>query len=178
MKRYLFGVLAATASMALAVTACAQGNDRGTSKLTLGKKNVSVDYGRPALKGRKVEDLLSQLAADKVWRLGANQSTTFTTTGELGFGDVKIPAGIYSLWAKQEADNSWKLIFNKQHGQWGVKSGEVANRDPSLDVAAVPLTESKPDSPAEQVTIDLAKADNGGSITILWGDMKLSTSFQ
>jgi DUF2911 family protein len=178
MKRYLSGVLAATASLALAGAACAQGNNRGTSKVTLGNKSVSVDYGRPSLNGRKFEDLLSQLPADKVWRLGMNQSTTFTTSGELSFGDVKIPAGTYSLFAKQEGDNSWKLIFNKQHGQWGVKEGGEANRDPKLDVAAVPLTEAKAADAAEQVTINLAKAGDGGSITVLWGDMKLSTNFQ
>ena len=94
------------------------------------------------------------------------------TSGELSFGDVKIPAGTYSLWARKDADNSWKLVFNKQHGQWGTQ------HDAAKDLGAVPLTESKADSPAEQVTIDLAKADNGGSIAILWGDMKLSANFQ
>lgn len=178
MKRYLSGVLAATASLALAASACAQGNNRGTSKVTLGNKTVSVDYGRPGLNGRKVEDMLSQLPADKVWRLGMNQSTSLTTTGELSFGEMKIPAGTYSLFAKQEGDNAWKLIFNKQHGQWGVKEGGEANRDPKLDVASVSLTESKADDSAEQVTINLAKAGDGGSITVLWGGMKLSTNFQ
>src|SRR5436309_740506 len=117
MKRFLSGALAVAGALALAAPAWAQ-SDRGTSKLTLGNKKISIDYGRPALNGRKVEDLLSQLPADKVWRLGMNQSTTLITTGELTFGDVKIPAGTYSLFAKQEGDNSWKLIFNKQHGQW------------------------------------------------------------
>ena len=172
MKRSLSGVLAAAAGLALTATACAQGNARGTSKVTIGNKTVSVDYGRPSLKGRSVEDMLSKLSAGEVWRLGANGSTTFVTSGELSFGDVKIPAGTYSLWARKEADNSWKLVCNKQHGQWGTE------HDASKDLAAVPLTESKADSPAEQVTIDLAKAGDGGSITILWGDMKLSTNFQ
>jgi len=172
MKRSLSGVLAAAAGLALTATACAQGNPRGTSKVTLGKKTVSVDFGRPSLNGRKVEDLLSQLGAGDVWRLGADSSTTFVTSGELSFGDVKIPAGTYSLWARKDADNSWKLVFNKQHGQWGTQ------HDAAKDLGAVPLTESKADSPAEQVTIDLAKADNGGSIAILWGDMKLSANFQ
>ena len=85
---------------------------------------------------------------------------------------MKVPAGTYSLWARKEADNSWKLVFNTQHGQWGTQ------HDASKDLVAVPLTESKASDSAEQVTIDLAKADNGGSITILWGDMKLSTNFQ
>ena len=128
MKRSLSGVLAAAAGLALTATACAQGNPRGTSKVTLGKKTVSVDFGRPSLNGRKVEDLLSQLGAGDVWRLGADSSTTFVTSGELSFGDVKIPAGTYSLWARKDADNSWKLVFNKQHGQWGTQHDAAAAR--------------------------------------------------
>lgn len=172
MKRILSGVMATAAVLALAALACAQGNNRGKSEVTLGKKTVSVDFGRPALKGRKVEAMLSQLGAGEVWRLGMNQSTTLTTTGDLTFGDVKVPAGTYSLWARKEADNSWKLVFNKQHGQWGT------DHDAAQDLAAVPLTQTKTNDSAEQVTINLAKAGDDGSITVLWGDMKLATDFQ
>ena len=173
MKRLLPLAFSITvAATCFAVSTFAQGGARGASKLTLHGTTVSVEYGRPALKGRSVNDLLSKLGTGDFWRLGANKSTTFKTTGSLTFGDVKIPAGEYSLWAKKEANDKWSLVFNKQHGQWGTE------HDASKDLPGVPLTESKADSPAEQVTIDLAKAGDGGSITILWGDMKLSTIFQ
>ncbi len=171
MKRFLGAVIALAAVLTLAGAACAQGNPRGTAKLTVNGKTASVEYGRPSLKGRAVADLLNQLPAGEVWRLGADKSTTFETTGDLSFGDVKVPKGTYSLWARKEADKSWKLVFNKQHGQWGT------DHDASQDLAAVPLKESKAAN-AEQVTIDLAKAGANGSISIQWGDMKLSTDFR
>jgi hypothetical protein len=106
------------------------------------------------------------------WRLGADKSTTFSTTADLQFGDVAVPNGEYSLWAAREADNSWKLVFNKQHGQWGTQ------HDASQDLASVPLEQTKASNPAEMVTISLAKQGAGGSIAIQWGDMKLRTSFK
>ena len=60
--------------------------------------------------------MLSRVEAGGVWRLGANKSTTFKTSADLAFGDVTVPKGEYSLWARREADNTWKLVFNKQHG--------------------------------------------------------------
>jgi hypothetical protein len=147
-------------------------NPRGTAELTLNGKKISVEYGRPSLHGRTVNDLLGQLGAGDFWRLGADKSTTFSTTGELMFGDVKVPSGEYSLWAQKQADSSWKLVFNKQHGQWGT------NHDASQDLASVPLKTEKESKPAEQVTIALEQEHGGGEIAIQWGEMELSANFK
>jgi len=172
MKRLLPLAFSVTvAATCFAVSTFAQGGARGASKLTLHGTTVSVEYGRPALKGRSVNGLLSKLGTGDFWRLGANKSTTFKTTGSLTFGDVKIPAGEYSLWAKKEANDKWSLVFNKQHGQWGT------DHDPSQDLASVPLNLQNVSSPAEQVTITLRKAGAGGEILIQWGTMELSANF-
>jgi hypothetical protein len=142
------------------------------AKLELNGKAITVEYGRPSLKGRTAAQLLDQLKSGQVWRLGADKSTTLSTATDLVFGDVQIPAGEYSLWARREADNTWKLVFDKQHGQWGT------SHDPAQDLAAVPLKETKAPKPEEMVTISLAKEGAGGVIVIQWGDMKLSTNFK
>jgi Protein of unknown function (DUF2911) len=178
MKRLLplafSGALAATC---FAVSTFAQGGARGASKLTLHGTTVSVEYGRPALKGRTFNDLLSRLGPGGVWRLGADKSTTFKTTGDVTFGDVKVPAGEYSLWAKKEGDDKWSLVFNKQHGQWGEGTPPEAGHDPSQDLASAPLNVQNVSSSAEQVTITLRKAGPGGEILIHWGTMELSAKF-
>ncbi len=172
MKRLLIGTLGLAIFAAVAPSASAQGNPRGTSKLTLNGKAVSVEYGRPSLKGRTVQQLLEGLKPGGVWRLGADKSTTFTTATDLSFGDVKIPKGEYSLFARRDADNSWKLVFNKQHGQWGTQ------HDAAQDLAAVPLKETKAPKSEEMVTISLAKEGAGGVILIHWGDMNLTANFK
>jgi Protein of unknown function (DUF2911) len=161
-----------TAALCLAITVLAQEGARGTSKLILKGTTVTVEYGRPALKGRSVSDMLAKLGVGDFWRLGANKSTTFKTTGDLMFGDVKVPAGEYSLWAKREADNKWALVFNKQHGQWGT------DHDASQDLASAPLKEENRSSSAEQVTITLKKVSAGGRISIQWGNMELWADFK
>src|SRR5271157_5702955 len=172
MKRFLIAVLAVGLLVVMAESVLAQGGSRGTASISLGGKTVSVEYGRPSLKGRSVTELLEQLKAGDFWRLGANKSTTFSTAADLQFADVTVPAGEYSLWAEREADNSWKLVFNKQHGQWGTQ------HDASQDLASVPLKQTKASNSAEMVTIGLTKAGAGGAIAIQWGDMKLTASFK
>jgi hypothetical protein len=171
MKRCCFAAaLAGTVLLATAL-AFAQGGARGTAQLELKGQTISVEYGRPSLNGRTVQQMIGQLKPGDVWRLGSNKSTTFSTSVDLAFGDVTVPKGEYSLWAQKGADGSWKLVFNKQHGQWGTQ------HDPAQDIAAAPLTETKASKSAEQVTILLAKAGEGGEISILWGEMVLSAKF-
>ena len=171
MKKVMIMLLSALVVATFAVSALAQGNPRGTAKLTLKGKTVSVEYGRPSLKGRSVDQLLSQLQAGEVWRLVADKSTTLSTGVDLAFGDTTVPAGDYSLWMQKQADNSWKLVFNKQHGQWGTK------HDAAQDAASAPLKQSQAAKPAEMVTITLAKAGAGGAITIEWGTMTVTAGF-
>src|SRR2546426_8349896 len=102
-----------TLAMGLIVTAClsaaafAQGNPRGKAELELGGKKVSVEYGRPSLKGRSVKEMLDQLNPGEVWRLGADKSTTFMTTGGLVFGDVTIPKRSEERRVGKECRSRW-----------------------------------------------------------------------
>ena len=174
MRKFAMAVLSVLIVASLAAVALAQGNPRGTSTITLKGKTVSVDYGRPALKGRTIDDptLLGRLPAGGFWRMGDDTSTTFKTESDLAFGDVTVPAGEYSLWMQRQEDNSWKLVFNKQHGQWGTQ------HDPSQDLASAPMKESTAPKSVEMVTITLTKAGGGGTITVRWGTLEVAASFK
>jgi len=171
MKRLLIMALGMGLFTVLAGTGLAQGNPRETAKLSVKGSAISVEYGRPSLKGRSVGELLGQLGENAVWRLGADKATTFSTATDLAFGGVTIPKGEYSLWARRKGDKIWELVFNKQHGQWGTR------HDASQDLAAVPLKETKTTAPEEMVTISLAAEGKGGVIAIQWGNMKLTANF-
>lgn len=171
MRKLAMGVLSVLMVACFAVAAFAQGNPRGTSTLSINGKTVSVEYGRPSLKGRTTDELLGRLGPGGVWRLGADTSTTFKTEIDLAFGAVTVPAGEYSLFMQRQSDNSWKLVFNKQHGQWGTQ------HDASQDLASAPLKEAKAGKPVEMVTLTLAKAGSGGTLTIQWGTLEAAASF-
>jgi hypothetical protein len=180
MRRISIAVLGMVMLGALSIPAFAQKNPRGTSQITLKGKTVSVEYGRPALNGRSTEELLGQVKPGDVWRLGADTSTTFKTDVALAFGGATVSAGEYSLWMQKQDDNSWKLVFNKQHGQWGVKSSRHpdSGHDPSQDLVSVPLKQSPSGNPRDQVTITLTKAGPVAEIIIEWGTLKAAASFK
>ena len=68
-------------------------------------------------------------------------------------------------------EDSWKLVFNSQHGQPGTQHNS------NLDIAAVAMKISRAADPPDEVTISLTKTKAGGMIAIEWGDLRLFTSF-
>ncbi len=145
----------------------AQGS-RGKAELNAGGGSITVDYGRPALKGR---DMLSKLNVGSFWRMGANQATVLTAPADLTFGSTKIAKGSYSLFLKKETADTYHLVFNSQTGQWGTQ------HDVSKDVAAVPMKVQTVADPVEALTIDLKPAANGGTFVMTWGTTQLSADF-
>jgi hypothetical protein len=152
------------AAIALSSVGLAQ-NPRGTAETTISGSKVSIEYGRPSLKGR---DVLAEAPAGTVWRTGADKSTTFTSTADLTVAGKAIPKGSYSLFTKRTGQNEWSLIFNKQTGQWGTQ------HDVAQDFAAVPLKWEQKDSGPELFTIELAP----DAVRLLWGKHVLSAPIQ
>ena len=95
--------IAAIALFSLGTTLLlAQGNSRGEASATIGSAHVSIDYGRPMLKGR---DPLSMIKPGQVWRLGANTPTTIDTDQDLLFGATRVPKGKHILLAQAAVHN-------------------------------------------------------------------------
>jgi len=119
-------------------------------------KTVSFQYSRPSMRGRKIFGGL--VPYDQVWRTGANAASSLKTDVALTIGGANVPAGSYTLYTLPSA-NSWKLIINKQTGQWGT------NYDQSQDLARVDMKVSQRSSPLEQFTISFDKT-GGDSATL------------
>jgi len=107
--------------------------------------HISINYGAPSVRNRKIFGEL--LPFDKIWRAGANEATTFSTDKDITINGKKLPAGKYSLFATP-GKKEWKIIFNSQLGEWGIKHDGEANDDPAKDVLVttvvpktVPMTE-------------------------------------
>ena len=77
---------------------------------------ISVDYGRPGVKGRTVfGDLVPY---GKIWRAGANSATKITFEQNVNFGGKEVKAGSYALFIIP-SENQWKVYLNKDANQWG-----------------------------------------------------------
>jgi len=169
-KIMIMGLFALAGLGLLSTDAFAQKNPRSTSRLEIGGQFIFVEYGRPSLKGR---DMLAQLEINKIWRLGADKSTTMTSDANLSFSKVFIPQGTYSLWLKKMGEKSYELLFSKKSGQWGTQHEAID------DFASVPLAFSEGSESVELFTISLKKATkgNGGEIEFLWGNSVLKAPF-
>jgi len=165
-KRTLFWIGCGILVVLPAVPAFAQGG-RGKAELKAGTGSITVDYGRPSLKGR---DMLSQLQEGSFWRMGMNQATVLTAPVDLMFGATKVAKGSYSLWLKKEGEK-FVLVFNSQTGQWGTQ------HDPAKDVYSVAMKSETLSSTVEMFTIDLKEAGKGGVFSLSWGGTKLSADF-
>jgi hypothetical protein len=123
----------------------------GTADCTINGKKVTIEYSRPSLKGRKLGTDLAPYG--KVWRTGANEATTLTTAIALDIGGAKVPAGTYTLYTLP-SEGTWKLIINKQTGQWGTEYHQ------EQDLARVDMKKQEIVVPVEQFTIALDQDSN------------------
>jgi hypothetical protein len=137
-----------------------------TTECTIQGKKVTISFSRPSMKGRKVMGEL--VPYGKVWRTGANEATTLTSETGLNIGGAKVPAGTYTLYTLP-SEGTWKLIINKQTGQWGT----VYNQD--QDLARVDMKKEEIVVPVEQFTISLDQDDNDSADLILeWEKTRLT----
>jgi hypothetical protein len=133
-----------------------------------GGKSVSIDYSSPRAKGRKIYGDL--VPYGKVWRAGANESTTFVTTADLNVGGTTVPAGAYTLFAIPDKDK-WTLVISKKTGEWGTDYP-----GPSNDLARIDMKVSALPSPVENYTMSFEKSGMGGTLNIDWENTRASVS--
>ncbi|MDR5727254.1 MAG: DUF2911 domain-containing protein [Terriglobia bacterium] len=152
--KFLASVLTIAASVALMPVGLAQMSGSLARKqplsppakttVQLNGKEVSITYNTPSMRGRKIfGDLVPY---DKVWRTGANAATTLKTETNLKIGTATVPAGTYTLFTIP-SESTWKLIINKQTGQWGLDYEEAQ------DLARVEMRKDTLPQPQEKMSI-------------------------
>ena len=105
---------------------------------TVGTTEVDVAYGRPSLRGRDAFGEGSELAPrGAVWRTGANEAATFTTSADLVVEGQVLPAGTYGLFTIP-GDDEWTVIFSRNARQWG--AFRYADAEDQLRVTVEPMT--------------------------------------
>lgn len=137
---------------------------RDTARATIAGARVLLDYGRPSVRGRQIFGA-AVVPWEQVWRTGANEATQLITDADLLVGGAAVPAGTYSLWTLPAPDG-WKLIINRQHGQWGTQY------DSAQDLVRVPLAVTSLSAPVEVLTIRIVSAGPGATLVIDWANTR------
>ena len=112
----------------------------------LNGKALTLHYNAPSARCRKI--MGGVVPFGEVWRTGANPATSFTTETDLTLGDVRVPAGSYTLYTLPAAPGTpWMFIVNKETGQWGTVYHQAQ------DLGRVPMHAEKLASPQEVMSL-------------------------
>ena len=164
MKKLLF-----TALLTISVSAYSQwtipaASPRATVEQQFSMSKITVDYGRPGVKGRKIFGEL--VPYNKVWRAGANSSTKIEFRQSINFGGVVVPAGKYGLYI-QPSEKDWKIILNSDASSWGT------DYDASKDLYSVVVPVQKMAERQEFFEIALQPVDdNAIDLVFKWDNVK------
>ncbi|MGD1044909.1 MAG: DUF2911 domain-containing protein [Bacteroidota bacterium] len=143
---------------------------RDSSVLVINDKRLSVNYCRPSMRGRKI--MGSVVPYGVVWRTGANAATSFVTQTDIVVSGVTVPRGSYTLYTLPSS-KQWRLIINKQTGQWGTVYNE------KFDLARIPLKKIILKQPVEKFTITLERiSEKTGVMKLAWEKTQLFVDFQ
>ncbi len=129
-------------------------------------KSVTLDYGSPRVKGRKIYGELVPFG--QVWRTGANEATALVTPVDLTLGGTTVPAGSYTIFTVPNKDK-WTLVISKKTGEWGTDYPGQAN-----DLARVDMKVSTLPSAVENFTVSFEKAGSGANLNIDWETTRAS----
>lgn len=150
------------------IVACAQDKSKrpsppATATGTINGVNVTVEYSRPSVKGRKIMGGL--VPYGEVWRTGANEATTISFDKNVKIEGQALPAGKYTLFTIP-GEQEWSIIFNKKLGQWGAYDYEKNKDQNALVVKVKPVATDF----TEMFTIDVGAE----AVTLKWENTAVS----
>ncbi|MEJ7602937.1 MAG: DUF2911 domain-containing protein [Kofleriaceae bacterium] len=127
------GLVLATTSATAQQLKTPQDSPHARVMQTIGLTEITVDYHRPAVAGRKIwGDLVPY---NDVWRAGANLNTTVTFSTDVKIGGKPLRAGTYGLHMLPTA-RTWTVIFSNMTTAWG--SFTYDQKEDALRVVVTP----------------------------------------
>ncbi len=136
---------------------------------TIDGAKISIEYGRPAIKGRPEAELMPP---GQPWRTGADEATILTTDKPLKFGSVTLAPGTHTI-NTQPNGTEWQIIFGtlSKPGPWGVPY------QPSLEKSRAPMKVGKAAKPVELLTISIDDSAAGATLRVEWGTTSATVPF-
>lgn len=142
-----------------------------TLKQTVGLTDVTVEYSRPAMRGRTIfGDLVPY---GKLWRTGANARTKVTFSDDVMVGGAMLKAGSYAILTIPQA-NQWEVIFYTEY-QAG---GAPAELDESKVAARIITEVMTMPMDVQSFTITIDDITTGSAVLgILWEKTYVGVKF-
>ncbi|MFQ5652883.1 MAG: DUF2911 domain-containing protein [bacterium] len=122
---------------------------RATISQKIGDEKITIDYGRPGVKNRRIwGELVPYGMAPGIpfskgkpfpWRGGANENTTISFSHDVTVQGQALEAGTYGLHLIP-TEKEWTLIFSHNSTSWGSFSYDKA--EDALRVQVTPIAAS------------------------------------
>jgi Protein of unknown function (DUF2911) len=132
----------------------------------VGVTKITIDYGSPAVKDRKIWGELVPFG--QVWRAGANEATTITFADAVSINGIELVAGTYAIHCIPN-DSEWEIIFSKD-----VPVDGGSTLDPKKEALRIKV---KPEEHhfMERMTFLFTDAtENSVNVNLLWEKLKVT----
>ncbi len=131
---------------------------------------IRVIYSRPHKRDRPVifGDSTAPVPYDRIWRLGANESTEIEFAKPVVINNKKLNAGRYTLFAIPKKD-SWKIIVNSNIYTWG-----DFNYDDKKNLVQADVQVKNTNFNVETFLIYFQKTITGCSMIMTWDDVAVA----
>ncbi len=127
----------------------------------VGLTDVTLEYSRPSMKGRKVFGNL--VPFDKMWRTGANKNTIISFSNDVVVSGKKLKAGAYAIFTKP-GKSSWEVVFYNDTENWGTP--QKWDNSKAVTVSVKPMTLP---NKVETYTMTFSNLTNNSAIlNVLW----------
>ena len=182
-KKFLLPVLflvSLTSVFAQGLTIIADGgNKKAAVTETVGITEVSIQYNRPAVKGREGQiwgklipygfnDLGFGTSKQAPWRAGANENTTISFSTDVTVEGKPLAAGSYAFFLAM-AENEATIIFSRNATSWGAYF-----YDPKEDALRVTVKTIRTNEKTERLKFEFSdQKDNSAVITLAWENIKI-----
>jgi hypothetical protein len=141
-----------------------------TVKQSFGLGDVTIEYSRPAAKGRTIFGDLVPFG--KVWRTGANSATKITFSDDVKLEGKDVKAGTYALYTIPNKD-SWDIMLYKDL----TLGGNVADYKAENEVLKIQVKPTALSNKIESFTINMADVmPASATLELLWEHTRVPVS--
>ncbi|WP_431160322.1 DUF2911 domain-containing protein [Flagellimonas beolgyonensis] len=137
----------------------------------VGLTDVTVEYSRPNMRGRKVFGELVPFG--ELWRTGANKNSIITFSDDVTIEGKAVPAGSYAIFTRPN-EAVWEVIFYSDTENWGTpQEWDASKVAATVKVETYTMSES-----IETFTMTIDDLyNNGATLGILWENTYVGVKF-
>ena len=138
---------------------------------TVGLTEVTLEYSRPAKRGRAIFGEL--VPFDKLWRTGANSNSMITFSDDVKFAGTDVKAGTYAVYTKP-GKNEWIVMLYNDTSNWG----NPRTWDENKVVASAKVETKKLKNEVESWTMAINEVSmEGAHLQMMWEETLVAVPF-